>query len=473
MDKFMSRTLFSLSLCCAACGDDNDTGPQYQGGGTNDTGGIEGIGSSSESGAPGEGTGDTGDTGEPPSSDTGTEPEPGDPNEQIPPPDEEGCHAIYAQDLLPTFELKMHPIVWDKLQEDWLNGPELDDENLPYKFYYPLEEFRYEDIVITDAEIRLRGNGSYWYPDDKMQFQIGFHRNDHEHGRFLGLRRLIFDAATYNENMLRDRLALWIMRDAGIPAPCANHARLVVNGEYYGIFTNIEKLDEEYLERVFDDPTGDLWDRHGWELKTNEDTTTTERIEALDDADSPEELYTYLYVEQALLVFAAQAVIPDSDGPWAGGLNFFFYDDPLIGKFWLLPWDLDGALDRFNDGPNGDYPDNPDPVVWEKPTTHGRPLYDLMLEDDDWFELYIEYIGDIVEDTYYTEKLHGRINEWTEQIKDSVLKDENKPFSNEEYLSEVEDLLNFVENRHEWLVDWLECWQDGGEKDKDGYCEDP
>ena len=37
-------------------------------------------------------------------------------------PDEEGCHAIYAQDLLPTFELEVHQVVWEQLEWEWING---------------------------------------------------------------------------------------------------------------------------------------------------------------------------------------------------------------------------------------------------------------------------------------------------------------------------------------------------------------
>jgi len=37
----------------------------------------------------------------------------------------------------------------------------------------------------------------------------------------------------------------------GLPSTCANSARLVVNGEYYGLYTNIEYYDHEWQERVF------------------------------------------------------------------------------------------------------------------------------------------------------------------------------------------------------------------------------
>jgi hypothetical protein len=395
-----------------------------------------------------------------------------DPNDQIPPLDEEGCPGLYAQDLLPTFELTISEEVWDALVWEWDNGEDqLDDDEDPNP-YHELDEFRYGDIVITDAKIRLRGNPLFWSPEDKLQFQIGFNQND-EDGHFLGQRRLAFDAATFNKHMLRDRLALSVMRDMGIMAPCANNARLDVNGEYYGLFTSIEKLDEVFLERVFDDPTGDLWDRHSWELKTNEGTSNDSRLLALNEAESIEELETYLDLEQVLQVFAADAIIPNSDGPWAGGYNFFLYDDPLRNKFVMLPWDLDNTFERFNDPPDGDYPPNPDPVVWEKEKSHGRPLYELALEEPEWFDYYIESLELQFESSYGVAELHAKIDTWTAQIEESVLDDPNKWYSNEEYLQEVQNLRDYVEARNEFMLEWLSCWKDGGSADEDGYCELP
>jgi hypothetical protein len=436
-------------------------------------GGEEGdssAGSESGSGSSGADSGSASSTGEP-SPDLGPPPS-GDPNEQIPPVDEDGCHGIYAQDLLPTFDLTISPNAWESLEWEWENGQANEDLEVDPHPYHPLTEFRYGDIVITDAKIRLRGNPTNWDIENKMQFQIDF-AEYHDSGHFLGLTKLLFDAAMYNRHMLRDRLSLSIMRDMGVAAPCANHARLNINDEYYGLFTNIEKLDEKFLERVFDDPTGDLWDRHNWELKTNVDSANDGRLQALRDAETIEELETYLDLEQALAVFAAEAIIPNSDGMWAGGLNFYLYDDPLRDKFVLLPWDLDNTFERFNGPPDSDYPINPDPVVWEKATTHGRPLYELALEEPEWFFYYIDRLEQQLASGYAVDELHARIETWTAQIQDAVFEDTNKPWSNDLYLTKVEELHEFVQGRHEFMTNWLVCWQDSGVPDEDGYCESP
>lgn len=395
-----------------------------------------------------------------------------DPNDIIPPLDDEGCPAIYAQDLLPSFELTIHPQVWEMLEWEWNHGKENHESGIDAKPQHPLLEFRYGDIVIRDAKIRLRGNPLFWYPipEAKMQFQITFDKH-RRIGHFQGVKRIALEASNPNRSFLRDRLALAFMRDVGIPAPCANHARVHVNGEYYGIFTSIEKIDPAFLERVFEDPTGDLWKRAKWTLKTNEDTATDERLRALRNASTTEEIIAYLDLEQALRVYAAQALMPDGDGAWAGGLNYYLYDDPSRGKFVLLPWDLDGSFDRFNNGPNGPYPDNPDPYSWEKPDrSHGRPWYDISLQDPMWFATYIAIIDEILRDGYHPEDMLGRIDGWTEQIRDAVLEDTNKPFTNDQYLDDVAQIREHVLSRYEFVDQWLVCWQSGGVDDGDGSC---
>jgi hypothetical protein len=416
-----------------------------------------------------ESTSDTAST-----SDTGTDSTTGviDPNEQIPPPDAEGCHAIYAQDLLPEFHLTIAPAELAALEQEWLDGAMNEAMGIDPNPYHPLDTFAYQDIVIHDAQIRLRGNPDFWEPEDKLQFQISFNEIDPD-GRFLGLRKVLFDAATFNRHLLRDRLSLSIMRDMGLEAPCANNARVVINGEYYGIFTNIEKIDKEFLQRVFVDDEGDLWKRANWELETNEETSNDLRLDALKDTVTVAELEQYLDLEQALKVFAAEAILPDSDGMWAGGLNFYLYDDPTRGKFVMLPWDLDNTFERFDDPPDGEYPINPDPVVWEKPTTHGRPWYDLALTDPEWFTYYVMAIEAQTYASYQPAVLHETIDTWTAQIEQSVLEDVNKPYPNTTYYNKVQELHDYVQQRYEFLDQWLACWQMGGTPDAEGYCVAP
>ncbi len=366
-----------------------------------------------------------------------------------------GCPAIYAQDLLPTFEIEISKKELSKLEYEW----EALNEDNPAE--HPLIAFKYLDTTVTNATAQLRGN-SKWWPDmgKKMQLEIGFNTIDPK-GRFMGQRKLLFDAARYNESFLRDRLALAILNDVGLPSPCANNARVMLNGEYFGLFTSIEKVDKEFLERTFEDPEGNLYKRQGWEKKTNESNPDISDIEALLAVKKVDDLATLMNLEEALLEWAAEAVIPDIDGAWAGGLNQYLYHDSKTA-FNVIPWDLDSTFTRL--------PEDTDPYLFIKPGNYGRPFYDLATDDPVWFKKYIEKIAYVLEHGYKVDVLQARMDTWAAQIATAVAEDMNKPFSTAAHLAAVKEQRDYVAKRASFIKDWLACWQNGGTKTKSGKC---
>lgn len=368
-----------------------------------------------------------------------------------------GCPKIYAQDLLPTFEIEISDGELAELHEEWLAA---DDYNTPE---HPLIAFKYEDIVVTDATARLRGNATWWPQQGKMQLEISFNTYN-DKGRFKGLRKLLFDAAAANTSFLRDRLAMTVLQDVGLPTPCANNARLVLNGEYYGLFTSIEKIDKEFLERRFEDPEGDLYKRAKWAKKTNESDKDNSDLEDLLDADDVDELLEQMNLEQALLEWAAEAVMPDGDGAWAGGLNYYLYDDPKTG-FNVLPWDMDATFTRL--------PHDTDPYVYLKPNDWGRPFYTIATADPEWFAKYIEKIEYVLEHGYKVDVLQARMDAWAAQIATAAAEDPNKPFSTSDHIAGVKAQRSYVSKRAAFVKEWLKCWKDGGTKNMDGTCQPP
>ncbi|PCC73905.1 CotH protein [Nannocystis exedens] len=403
-------------------------------------------------------TGSAGETtgGEPPGTTGGPEPTTGGEPAWQP----KGCPEFYAQDRFPTVELEIDPSELAEIEQEWAIADEDDIQE------HPLLAFKVDDTVITSASVRLRGNSSHWHDQKKMQFEVSFNTYDQQ-GRFEGLKHVLFDAAEYNRSFLRDRLALAILRDVGLAAPCANNARVVVNGAYYGLFTNIEKVDSEFLERTFEDPDGNLYKRRGggsgWNKKTNEEDPSQADVEQLEAAETVDDLLAVMNLEQALLEWATEAVIPDRDGAWGGGLNQYLYNDPNSG-FVVIPWDLDDTFTRLE-------PDT-DPYTYIKEGDHGRPFYAIATADPVWFSRYIDAIAFAVATGYDVEVLQGRLDTWAAQIAEAAADDPNKPFTFDQHLDQVDDMRAFVAERRLFLDAWLDCWQSGGvDGDHDGKCD--
>jgi hypothetical protein len=275
-----------------------------------------------------------------------------------------------------------------------------------------------------------------------MQLQISFNERNKD-GRFRGLRKIVLDAAHYNLSLLRDRLAMHILRASGVPAPCVNHARLYVNGEYYGVFAHIEKVDREFLERNFEKPDGDLY-KKGKELTTNEQSggdfeggRVWFRNTSTKDAQRVGDLH------QMVKAWVAESLFPDADGYWAGGLNFYTYNHPDRG-FLYIPWDIDLAFDNL--------PADTDPFTWHKTNEnfHGREHIDSVFMDPAWRKIFYDELK-ATNRLLSISKLQALIDRWAKQIEPHVAEDPNKPYSLEAHKTAVKRMRSYVAARSRYI----------------------
>ena len=89
----------------------------------------------------------------------------------------------------------------------------------------------------------------------KMQFHIAFDKVDPT-GTFHGVDDLVFDMPRSDWTFMHDRLAHAWLRQTGIMASCAVNARLVINGEYYGLYVVEEDVGHGTLKQFFPDDAG-------------------------------------------------------------------------------------------------------------------------------------------------------------------------------------------------------------------------
>ena len=414
------------------------------------------LDSSSNADSPGESQPDTApvldtsaDTSGDSTPDTG---ETSDPDEDGP----EGCDDLYDPDLMPAFEVEISDAEWSKLLRDYARGD---------KEYHPIV-FRYDGEEVSDAMIRLKGNPSFSWFTDKLQFVIAFNEVDRD-GRFHGLRKLALDASWYEPTLLRDRLAWSMIRRQGeLPAACANSATLTINGEYYGLYTNIEYFDHEWLERAFgkDDATGTLW-KYGYDAVSNEEaatgsvdamwaTTNIDRLTGLGDLDEWE------------LMWAAEIALGDDDGYWCCNHNFYLYEHPSRGVL-FVPWDLDDAFDVQG------Y--DVDPIAGYYDGLFRQEHFGALARDPVWGPKLIDQI-EAMNEALDPAGMDAEIVAWSAQIEAAFLADPNRSVGVEEHAGAVQRLRDWIPARHAFLKSWVACAR-GEDTDADGdgaaVCDDP
>lgn len=369
------------------------------------------------------------------------------------------CADLFAQDRLPTYRVEISPAEWAKLQDEFLHPEVREAAGLDVNPWHPIV-FRHEGAVVTTAMIRLKGHSSWEQAialdaDPKMQFVVSFDEIDRG-GRFHGLRKLGLDMPRADRTFLRQRLALAFLHDLNLPAQCANNARLEINGGYYGLYTNLEHMDEELLERVFPgEDGGDLWE-YGRELETNEETSTRARREALYRAATVAELLPLVDLAASLRTWAAEAMLPDIDGYYGGPHNFYLYDHPTRGFLWLS-YDLDGTFDV------GHF--DVDPYLWRRDVQPARH-YLVALSDPEWMTRYVDALED-ASGAYDPALIEARLRSWASQIASAAAEDPHRPFSMADHAYAVERMSAFVPRRAAFVKDWIICRRGAGE-DPDG-----
>src|SRR5262249_12488567 len=76
---------------------------------------------------------------------------------------------------------------------------------------------------------------------------------------FLGLRSIVLRADTQDASLMRERLAMTLMKKLGIPAPREAHAKVFINDSYAGVYTIVEDVDPVYVQRYFGESDGFLY----------------------------------------------------------------------------------------------------------------------------------------------------------------------------------------------------------------------
>ena len=366
------------------------------------------------------------------------------------------CADLFSDDRITTYELRIAQPDWDALVHDFYSMQANDDLNLNIHPYHPIAEFKYGNEVVTNAMIRLKGQSSWAEViaagdnPPKMQFVISFNEVD-TNGRFHGLRKLEMDMPRTDPSYLRQRLALTYLRALGVPAQCANSGRLVINGAYYGLFTNLERPDVEFVRRVFPGQAGgDLWDG-GWGLATNEDTVSQPhpRLDAWKAVTDAASLAAIADMDETLTEWAGEAMIADEDGYWIGDQNFFIYDHPTRGWLWI-PHDLDATIDWVADV---------DPIYyWGRETIWAGPWphYAAVIRDASWRERYVAALRHAYE-VFKATKLIDLLDRYAAQVADAAAADPTRPFSVDEHREGVESLRNALHERDELMSAWLAC----------------
>jgi len=270
---------------------------------------------------------------------------------------------IYNDSIIPRIDIFMDP---DSLQ-------------IMYNDLYTEREytatFIWNDGITIDTidniGIRIRGNTSQ--TSAKKSFKIDF--NQFVPGRkFYGFEKLHLNGEHNDPSVTRSKLYWDIYKSIGVPGPRANHVDVYINGNYFGLYVNVEVIDENFAKSRFGNNNGNLYkclwpadlnyissnpddykfmsgDRRAYELETNTDADDytdlanfISMLEFTSDADLPNELEKQFDVNSFLRTYAVDVATGNWDDYFYNQNNYYLYHNTETGKFEFVTYDTDNTF---------------------------------------------------------------------------------------------------------------------------------
>jgi spore coat protein CotH len=366
-------------------------------------------------------------------------PDPGGPGPSVPGP----AASMFDESRILDFHLTFPAGAWERLLNP--QGPQ-DQHWVPCTFQF--------DGQTAQAACRRKGNLEHWPREKKPQIIVRFNLTD-TGGRFRGLRRLNLESFWETAAPIRDRLAMWMMREAGLPASRVNHVRVFKDGTLLGLYQNIEAIDREFLERHFGaDAGGNLWEAgEPIELKTNEAINDQSRLHALEALVDDEPLqgdHTAFFgklpamidVDEVLREMAAETVALADDNFSNGGSNYYLYDHPRRG-FLVLPWDFDTIFLAVTDADPWEFWDGADP----------NKLRQLMNQNPAWRTRFSELVAQIRDSVL--PRMPDQVLAMCNQVREAVRQDPNRVPSFQDFEDDCQHLRQQAPARQQALKQML------------------
>ena len=381
----------------------------------------------------------------------------------------EDSDYIFNQDKLPTFELTIPEAHLARMDAD------------PAAEKYESASLTFEGETISPVGVRYKGSigaytgclsgGSWFDPSgfktcSKLSMKIKINWEGRE-DKFYGLKKIQLHSMNQDQSQMRDRLGYWLFAQMGVPAPRAIHARLMINGEYAGLFALVEQVDGRFARHHFDDGDGnvykEIWplteegspqfdNRYRDALESNTNEVSNFNIikglaQEVSESNNDELLKLVIKkwtdIEKLIAYCMVDRTIKHDDGPFhwycvngCSPHNFYFVEEPTNQKIHLIPWDLDNAFENLT---------TPNPVTnilddWGQTRNDCNPFivgffdlrqrsaacdrftYGMTLFEEEYFELQQAFFNG----AFSEESIEAQLQLWADQISQATSEADSK-----------------------------------------------
>jgi hypothetical protein len=270
--------------------------------------------------------------------------------------------GLYDPQVFRTFFLEFEDADWEKQLAAFKDT----DVEVPARLTV-------DGVTYPDVGVRFHGMSSFMMVSEghkrSLDLSLDFVHKDQQIGGYHSLELL---NSHEDPTFLRTVLSYEVER-AYVPAPKANFARVVINGESWGVYVNAQPFNKAFIKESFGTTKGVRWKVPGspggqGSLKyLGEDVAAYRRIYQLKSKEDPKAwtdlirlcrtltetpaneleatLPGVLDVDGALRFIALENALINNDGYWIRTSDYSLYED-ASGKFHVIPRDSNETFTR-------------------------------------------------------------------------------------------------------------------------------
>jgi len=343
------------------------------------------------------------------------------------------------------------------------------------------------DLIIGDIATRgtmeIHGGTSRSYP--KKSFRITFDKGIKSSLIFDSLfvdsadyevHSLVLNAATIDNSRFRNYLSMIVTKWAGGTVPQIGFTNLSINGNYYGFYSTIEKVNSRFVEKNRKHSSYDLLKASGWgadlfngaenfEVKEGNRTALENFSDNLTNS-----VYTYDELIELTDLQSVNAYIfggmytDESDGY---GKNYYFLHEKLEDKVSLIRWDADATFGRKWDASIKSYRRDISAIV------ERNALFKELSKSEEWRNDFYDYSKELFNenltsnllltlnklDTQYHHSIVTDLQKWGPSLDSLIYGDKgwepawDRSLSAEElFRSQLDELEAFIDGREDYIV---------------------
>ena len=292
------------------------------------------------------------------------------------------------------------------------------------------------DVSLDSVGFRLRGNTSR--TADKKSFKLDF--NEFIKGQDIaGIQKFNLKGEQNDPSLIRSKISFELFEKIGLEASRVAYTTVYINDVYYGLYENIEHIDDCFLAYHMNDDSGNLWkclwpadlnylgpnpsDYHPWiddekpyELKTNKDAYDYSKLAHLIDvinntpsAQIKDSLESVIRVTDVIKYLAVNIMTGSWDDYRYLKNNYYLYHNPSEGRFHFIPYDYDNTFGiDWVGGSNWGEPNwtRINMYNYDVMDNSGRPLSDIIFDTPEYRNLFTHFMD------FYTNHVF-REDQWT------------------------------------------------------------